>query len=359
MEWFISWMGCLSMLFVLPITDVCGMGDSIKNVDIFTEEVRVVNHESGIELGGSLSFPREGGPFPAVILISGSGALDRNSEIFGHKPFYKIAKHLNLEGYAVLRMDDRGFGESEGDYQSSRLDDFVLDYIATLEYLLNRPEIQSDQIGFLGHSMGGLVAAQIAAQREDIAFLVLMGVPGIPGGELMLMQKSAIERAMGFREELIEAAGNNIRGVYEIIEAAESYGEELKVEMKAYLRKTYGEGMPSGQIEAMVDQLTVPWLMDFIRYNPNQAFSRVQIPVLALNGTLDLQVPHEKNLQAIQSALEKSGNRMVEVKALPGRNHLMQKANTGLPAEYALIDHSIDMEVLISITQWLDQLFQE
>lgn len=159
------------------------------------EEVGYSNED--VSLGGTLTLPQESGPFPAVLLISGSGAQDRDESIFGHKPFHVIADHLTRSGIAVLRVDDRGVGESGGSVAESVHADLAADVRAGVAFLANHPDIDARRIGLLGHSEGGAIAGTVAAATDDVAFIVLMAATGVPGDEVLFAQLEAINLAAG------------------------------------------------------------------------------------------------------------------------------------------------------------------
>lgn len=313
------------------------------------EEVTFDNPESGLKLAGTITTPKEMENFPMVILITGSGAQDRNSEVFGHKPFWVIADHLTKNGIGVFRVDDRGAGESTGDYNSSSLQDFNSDAAATVTYLMTRKDLGYTKIGLLGHSLGGVIAPQIAANSEDIAFIVLLAAPGIRGDKLMLLQKELIERKSGVPEPVIAAAQKNIGGAYDIIVNAQPENDTLKTEVANYFKKIFGGALPEVQVNAIAGQLTLPWMADFIRNEPADALKNVKCPVLALNGTNDLQVPPQENLEAIKSALTSE----VTIQELEGLNHLFQESETGLPTEYQQIEQTFSPQALDIIARWI------
>ena len=165
------------------------------------EEVAYENKEAGITLAGTLTLPSGKGPSPAVLLISGSGPQDRNETIYNHHPFLVLADYLTRQGIAVLRVDDRGVGESTGDFSQATSVDFASDVLAGIEYLKTRKEINPEQIGLIGHSEGGLIAPMVAVKSPDVAFIILMAGTGLTGEEILYLQGALISRAMGVSEE--------------------------------------------------------------------------------------------------------------------------------------------------------------
>jgi pimeloyl-ACP methyl ester carboxylesterase len=325
------------------------------------EEVSFENREAGIRLAGTLSLPRAGGPpFPAVVLISGSGAQNRDEEILGHKPFLVIADYLTRNGIAVLRCDDRGTAASEGDFRAATSLDLSTDVEAAVNYLLTRREIDRRRIGLIGHSEGGLIAPMVAAARSgDVAFIVLLAGPGIPGDELLLLQDEAISRAAGVSDDRLQILTAYNRDVFDMILQAPGV-EELQAVAPARIRELldkYPSILPEENKEAFiasqVQQLAGPWVKYFLAYDPAPTLERVACPVLALGGEKDLQVPARINLEAIRAALLKGGNQAVTVKELPGLNHLFQECQTGHPSEYGAITQTFSPAALSEILTWI------
>lgn len=327
--------------------------DPISPFSYESEDVNFRNDSDGISIAGTLTYPRDNAPHPAVILLSGSGPQNRNSEILEHRPFLVLSDYLTKNGIAVLRTDDRGAGESGGDHNNSGLRDFASDAKAAIDFLKTRAEIDTAQIGLLGHSLGGIIAPMVAAEKGDIAFLVLLAAPGMRGRELMLLQKEIIERKMGVNELGIAMGQNSIGGAYDIIVDAEINPDSLGMTLRNYFQKTYGGALPKVQLNAMVEQMTFPWFIDFIRYQPEDILKHVKCPVLAINGSNDLQVPARKNLGGIDSIFSKYGNLSVETRQIEGLNHLFQTSETGLPQEYSEIEETFSEDVMDEIARWI------
>jgi len=322
--------------------------------DYEIENVKFRNNLDSISLAGTLTYPKTATNFPVVILISGSGPQDRNSELMNHKPFLVIADYLTKRGIAVLRVDDRGTGASEGNYNQTGLNGFVNDTKGAIEYLRTRKDINHSKIGLIGHSLGGVIAPILASEDEGISFIVLLAGSGIRGDKLMLLQKELIERKMGVPEVGITQGQNNMKGAYNII--IESQDKvQLASELKDYFTKTFGAMLPKKQIESLSRQMTIPWLTDFIKFDPQTSLSKTKCPVLALNGSNDLQVPPKENLKAIEKILKENGNNDVETKQLENLNHLFQESETGLPNEYATIEQTFSPKALEIIAEWIEK----
>jgi pimeloyl-ACP methyl ester carboxylesterase len=319
----------------------------------------------GVRLAGTLTIPPGPGPFPAVLLITGSGPQDRDESSFGHQPFLVIADHLSRHGIAVLRVDDRGTGGSTGNVDSSTTADFAQDVLAGVRFLKSHPRIAGDRIGLLGHSEGGVVAPLAASQSPDVAFVILLGGTGVPGSEIVQIQSRLIARANGAGEEAVQRNQEALRRTFEVLRAEpdpaarearlRDLGKDLLVTMSEDQVRTLGGVGPAA--EAVAKGMNTRWFRYFIDYDPRPALRKVKVPVLALNGSRDLQVTPDPNLPEIEKALKQGGNRDVTVRLLPGLNHQLQPAQTGSPAEYGVIETTIDPSVLDLVTGWITERF--
>lgn len=331
------------------------------------EEARYENPEAGIVLAATLTLPEGEGPHPAVLLISGSGPQDRDGTAYAHRPFLVLADHLTRRGIAVLRADDRGVGESGGSFPDATSGDFASDARVGVTYLKGRPEVDPGAIGLVGHSEGGLIAAMVARRSEDVGFLVLLAGPGLPGEEVLYLQGAAIARAMGASDEQVERQRREQEELFRIVKEEEDPEARL-ARLKRVLRDRLASmsaaaraasGVPSdasGREEWLDLQLrsaASPWFRFFLRHDPRDDLRRVSVPVLALIGTLDLQVPPGENLPEIEEALVRGGNRDVTAMELEGLNHLFQHARTGSPAEYARIEQTMAPEAMEVVAQWI------
>ena len=331
------------------------------------EEVRVPNGD--ITLAGTLSVPPSGGPFPAAILLTGSGPQNRDEEIFGFTPFKILADHLTRNGFAVLRCDDRGVGGSTGDMKTSTTADFSRDALAMLRFLQTRREIKGSQIGMIGHSEGAEVAAMTAAASKDVAFVVFLAGPAIPGDSTILSQIEGLGRLTGESDENIKHGLEMERRVFTTVKAQKGWDElrsMLIVEMRRSLDRLQSEqkagiqnpdSMIAARVELQMSALRTPWFAFFISHDPASDLEKIRCPVLALFGELDTQVPPALNVQPMSLALSKSGNKDMQVVTIAGVNHLFQKAVTGSPAEYAGLEKRFADGVLDQLTAWLRKRF--
>lgn len=332
-----------------------------KPYPYYEEEVVFKNEKANIDLTGTLTVPRKSGKFPVVILISGSGPQDRDETLMEHKPFLVLADYLTRNGIAVLRYDDRGVGKSKGNFSSSTTQDFASDVEAAINYLKTRQEINKKKIGLVGHSEGGIIAPLVAAGTKDVSFIVMLAGTGVRGDQLLLSQQYLIGKAAGATEEDL-ATGRKLNSKLFAMVLETDDTAALKAGMSKYisdyLKDLPDDKKPKGiSIEAysrrLAEELSGPWIRNFIRYDPATSLENVKCPVLAVNGEKDLQVPAAENLEAIGNALKKAGNKQVTLKTFPGLNHLFQEAKTGSPEEYQQIEQTFSPVAMEYITSWI------
>jgi pimeloyl-ACP methyl ester carboxylesterase len=325
------------------------------------EEVGYANATAaGVTLAGTLTLPAGKGPFPAVLLISGSGQQDRDETVMGHKPFWVLADYLTRKGIAVLRVDDRGVGGSKGDAKSATSLDFAGDALAGVAYLKGRKEIATNRIGLIGHSEGGLIAPMVAVDNpKDVAFIVLMAGPGLTGEEIILRQGRLINKANGASDAAIACDNALQEKIFRILREekdaakAEAGLRQAMAEAVAQMSAEEQKNFPPAAREASLKAVMSPWFRFFLSYDPRPTLSRVSCPVLAIIGEKDLQVPAEENLQTIAAALRDGNNKDATVRQLPGLNHLFQTAGSGSPAEYSKIEETIAPAALQLIGDWI------
>ena len=324
-----------------------------------SEDITFENKTAGITLAGTLTMPETGKNFTSVILITGSGAQDRNEEIMGHKPFLVIADYLTRRGIAVLRFDDRGTAQSTGDFRTATTVDFATDVESAIEYMKTRKEINPKKIGLMGHSEGGIIAPMVAAQSKDVAFIVMLAGTGIRGDALLLLQQEAVYRVSGMPEDkLAEALKINAKVMDMLVNASEVVSQQEIIDFMNAMKDDVATVTPEeltvdDYIKLYTVQLSSPWMQYFLRYDPAPALEKVKCPVLAVNGDKDLQVPAKENLTAIGAALKKAGNKTVTIKEYPNLNHLFQECETGSPAEYSIIEQSFSPDVLKDLGDWI------
>ena len=270
-----------------------------------TEEVTFRNEQDGATLAGTLSVPT--GAKTVLIMVSGSGQQNRDEELLGHKPFAVIADYLARNGIATLRYDDRATGQSVGgDLAHATSVDFARDAAAGIDFL--RKDKRFSKVGIIGHSEGGLIAFMLGAQKK-VDFIVSLAGPGVSGDTILLKQMQA---------------GN-----------PDATGEKLTM----------------AKVREIILAQNNPWLNYFIDYDPSDNIRQTKCPVLAVNGSKDIQVDAEINLGALRRLLPK--NKKNCIKAYDGLNHLFQHCTTGMPDEYAEIEETFSEEVLKDIVEWV------
>ncbi len=324
----------------------------------FPYKIEEVTFQNGaVNLAGTLTLPQGDRTFPAVLLISGSGLQDRDETLVGHKPFWVLADHLRRADIAVLRVDDPGIGKSTPHPKLPTTADFATDVEAGVAFLKQDDRIGT--IGLIGHSEGGLIAAIVASRSNDVSFIVLMAGPGVPGAELLRKQNERIFDAAGIAIERKQNLLMLLDQLFTILTSEDMAADERRQGVEEIVRSQLEvNGVPpakqdEGQVQALVEQSLTPWMRYFLTFDPRPAFEKIRIPVLALNGELDVQVDAEQNLTAIAEALEKGGNQDVTVHRLPKHNHLFQRAHTGLVNEYGAIEETLSPVVLDLIRDWI------
>lgn len=337
------------------------------------EEVSIPNGE--VTLSGTLTLPEGEGPFPVVVLVSGSGPQDRNEDLGAGiplKPFLLISDHLTRNGIAVLRYDDRGVGRSTGDFNAATTVEFASDAQAALDFLTTRPEINQDHLGLLGHSEGGLVAAKLAASDDRLDFVINLAGPSVLGRDVMILQNQLIMGAAGATPEQIDLQVAYLEEVFGILESdapidiqtIEQLSNDVIIAQAAYA--TQEELDQVGDIEAYAQQqasasaasLATDWFQYFLFYDPSLDWAQTTIPVLTIYGGKDLQVPDEQNAQPFEDAMQAAGNTSYEVIIYPNANHLMQEADTGAIEEYGVLPAEFTPDFLPDLTEWILQQVQ-
>ena len=335
--------------------------DPKKPYPYYIEDVIFKNTKANISLSGTLTLPKKEGAFPVVVLISGSGPQNRNEEMAGHRPFLVLSDYLTRNGIAVLRYDDRGVGESTGDFKSATTKDFATDTESAVAYLKTRKDIDKNHIGLIGHSEGGVIAPMVASNDKIIDFIVLLAGPGLSGNELLLSQTQAVSKAKGATEAQLKASFSNNDSLYNMAINSKSI-DSLKANIAKFVNNMLDKSEASSKltetqrntyVNRLVGEVANPWVIWFLRHNPQPVLQNVECPVLAVNGEKDVQVLANVNLNGIESALKKGGNEAVTIIKYPSLNHLFQESKTGLPNEYETIEQTFSPKVLEDVTQWV------
>ena len=332
------------------------------------EEVFFFNKSANVKLAGTLTYPKlkpnSTQQFPALILISGSGPQNRDEELLGHKPFLVLADYYTRKGYAVLRFDDRGVGKSTGDFSQATTADFASDVESAVKFMQHHFVVNPTKIGLMGHSEGGVIAPMVAANPSNsIAFIVLLAGTGIKGDSLLLLQQALIAKAEGMNPALLKENQQLNRDLFQLVNlhtdekalnnAVDTYFEHHPI--NAQLLAETGQSLDEFQ-QTLRAQLLNPWMCHFLRLDPQLALRKVTCPVLAINGSKDLQVPAEQNIPAIKAAVESNGNKHVTVEILPNLNHLFQTCKTGSPNEYATLEETFSPDALKVIAKWMNKV---
>lgn len=306
------------------------------------EDATYQNVRDAATLAGTLTLPPAGGPFPAVILITGSGQEDRDGSAYGHRPFLVLADYLTRRGIAVLRVDDRGVGGSTGDVSQATSEDFARDLLAGVAYLKTRGQIDPQRIGLIGHSDGGVIAALAAVDSNDVAFIVLMAGCGVTGDLVVEGQVASMLKAAGADQATIDAALQQQRRIMDVVKS--------ETDPNLAQKKLHELGCSDSQVQ----KLTCKWYYFFVTHDPQETLRKVRCPVLALNGDLDTQILAQVNLPAIEQALREGANPDFTVKELPRLNHFFQTAQTGNINEYAFIEETMSPVALETMATWIE-----
>ena len=327
----------------------------------YTSEEVAFDSRPGVRMAGTLTLPKDHkGSVPTVLLIAGSGPNNRNETILNHQVFLVLADYLTRRGIGVLRYDKRGIGKSTGNYAQATSLDFAADAEAGVAYLKTRKEVDGAKIGLIGHSEGGLIAPLVASRNRSVAFIVLMAGPGLNGEQILYLQSALISKAGGATEETVAANRKTQEQMFAIAKT-EKNPATAKQRMRALIDKLWMEYTEEQRaaikskdpLYAQVNAVVSPWMVTFLTYDPVPALQKVTCPVLALNGSRDLQVPPKEDLSRIEAALKVAGNTDYTIKELPNLNHLFQTCTTGSPAEYGNIEETMAPIALQTVGDWI------
>lgn len=332
-----------------------------------SEEVYFINKKENVKLAGTFTYPKKEGKYPAVVLITGSGPQNRNEELMGHKPFLVLSDFLTKNNMAVLRFDDRGVAESGGVFGTANSFDFAKDVEAAIDYLKSRKEVNSAKIGLIGHSEGGLIAPIVASTSNDVNFIVMIAGPSVSGDKILIAQNELILKSMGMDESSLNKYLKEMR-----IEFDSLLGNKDKTVAKDDLIKNSTKffkenftkddekfGMTEENIKKRAEIYSSNWFSTFLEIDPCDYLLKVKVPILALYGEKDMQVPPSLNVDKAKEALKKAGNKKSTVVVVDSCNHLFQTCKTGTLAEYSQIDETISPKVLNIILKWCGDVIKE
>jgi pimeloyl-ACP methyl ester carboxylesterase len=326
------------------------------------EEVTVFNEKDKINLSGTLTLPKGDGPFACAIMITGSGPQNRNEELMGHQPFAVIADYLTNNGYAVLRMDDRGVGKSEGNHAISTSFDFADDILSGFTFLTKDKRINPSKIGLIGHSEGGLISAIVGAKEPKIAFIISLGGVGVSIYEVLKKQNFDITVAEGGSKEV---AQSNQANLIQMLDVVASTPDSLACSQKltTLIDSLYDYQKPlipdfDAFVQSQIAFLNSRWIRAILKYDPADDWKKVKCPVLALNGEKDIQVDAEINLNAIAAALDSGKNYKYQTTIMSGLNHLFQTCTTCRVSEYGSLSETFSQDALEEMKAWLNRNVQ-
>ena len=304
-----------------------------------TEEVSFTNGD--IVLNGTLTLPagcsRE---TPVLVMVTGSGIQNRDEEIFGHKPFAVLADALARAGIATLRYDDRGYAMEGGNPLAWTTSDFKSDADVAVDLLRNR----FDRVGVIGHSEGGTIALMLAAEKKADFIVCLAGMV-VSGAETLVSQNRSALLLAGVPEEVTGEYCRLLEKAFDVQVNGGMMPDPDDYNLPKELKQNY---------QAVLNQVRTPYLSKLLTLDVRPLLADITCPVLALNGTKDIQVDHESNLDALRNGLKASDANHIE--AIEGANHLLQNCMTGAVTEYRTIEETISPKVLYSVVSWLSAL---
>ena len=330
----------------------------------------VTCYSDSISLCGSLTYPEGAGPFPTIIIVSGTGKQDRDGRFAAHRPFFEISDYLTQRGFAVLRMDDRGVGESSGVYEEATTLDFANDVLAEIKFLKNKSIVDTTKIGLIGHSEGGAVAFIVASSSPDISFVISLAGLAVDGFESLVLQNRAIlESDKNLTKDLVEDYMQLYIALFRTVKET-----PLDNDIELPLQKAFEQWrkrQPEEKLKALDmvnghDQMFINsyiraaqtrWYRQMIKYNPAEYISKIKVPLLALNGEKDIMVTPDENLAAIATFLDEAGNKSYKTIKLEGLNHMFQHCNECTMAEIPSLPEAISPEVLKIMGDWLKELY--
>lgn len=342
-----------AMILVRSESEQSGLSrkqDVFPPYDYIEQEVTFQNVKGNATLAGTLTYPKGGGAFPAVILVNGSGQQNRDSEVFGHRPFKILADHLSKNGFAVLRYDDRGIGGSKGEVNLATTVDFASDANAAVDFLSRQQMVNTEKIGIIGHSEGALIAEMVATENDNVNYIALLSGPVLKGDSLLILQSYALGKVAGLSEPALEINKRNNRRLYDILLTDEPPEDLAKSLEKELISQNNGNALTSA-MKVKLSPMLIPWFKTFLRIDPAYYLKQVTVPVFASFGGKDIQVPANENIYALQRLHLNTTD--VIIKDYPNLNHLFQNAQTGKIEEYFENSESFNEQLMDDLTKWL------
>ncbi|MEZ0450433.1 alpha/beta fold hydrolase [Sphingobacterium thalpophilum] len=342
-----------AMILVRSENEMSGLSrkqDVFPPYDYLEQQVSFRNPKGNASLAGTLTYPKGGGPFPAVVLVNGSGQQNRDSEVFGHRPFKILADHLSKNGFAVLRYDDRGIGGSKGEVNLATTIDFASDADAAVDFLSKQNTVKLGKIGIVGHSEGALIAEIVAAENDKVDYVALLSGPVIKGDSLLILQSYALGKASGLSESVLNENKISNRRIYDILLRDETPQELSGMLEKELVRQNRGNPLTS-DMKIKLSPMLIPWFRTFLRIDPAYYLKQLRVPIFASFGGKDVQVPANENIYALQHLRLNTTD--VTIKDYPNLNHLFQQAETGKIEEYFENSESFNEQLMDDLTHWL------
>lgn len=330
------------------------------------ENIKFENLQDSFSIAGTLTQPKNKKDLPAIVLVSGSGPQNRDEEIMGHRPFWVIADYLTNLGYAVLRYDDRGTFDSEGDFGTATTFDFVNDALAAVDYLKKRPEVDSTKVVVIGHSEGGLIANILGAKISNLSGIVSLAGTSIRGDSILNTQTRLIAQSNGQKGDQLELTNAFNESIWEATIASQSiqdFEKELAAISHDFIKRFRKKGIIKKReqaeiINAVYNTWLNPWMYEFIRYSPSIDIPNIKCNVLVLIGSKDIQVTSKENIKGYEQLLPKN-EKLHLVKELRGLNHLFQSCKTCTIGEYGEIEETFSTIALEEIRFFLNTIWLE
>ena len=327
--------------------------------DIAEHEIGSKKH-TGVKLSATLTTPKGDGPFPATILISGSGPQDRDSTIYGHKSFAVIADHFAKNGIATLRYDERGVGKSEGDFEMATSRDLADDAETLAQWLTQQPKIDAKKMILVGHSEGGLIAPMVASENKDVAAVIMLAGPAVDGEKVVMSQTRKILAGMGASPAMLDGQGKMMGKFIKTIKLGKEIPDAAIKNAFTVFSGTVPDHMKglvgsADDMKQQVAQLNTPWFRYFLNYNPAESLKKTKCPILFLIGDKDTQVDAELHVPVAKKIFDETGNKQTAIVRYPSLNHLFQECKTGLPNEYVTIEQTISPKVLETMSNWIEK----
>ena len=323
-----------------------------------------------VRLAGTLTIPKGNKQYPAVLLIPGSGPSDRDQSIFGHKNMMVLADFLTRNGFVVLRMDDRGTGESTGNFEAAAIPDFAADAAACIRYLAGRPEVAGKQVGVIGHSLGAEIAAYLAATASQVHFVVFMAGSAETLGTTIIRQTEKIYTDRGASAKAVALNTVILNTVFGIIQTTPGDSLALaRIDSACIPLNTQLAAIPESERQLIetaypltanaFQHLLTPGLRHDLFYDPGTTLKRIKQPALVLQGQNDIQVFPDNGPAMFALLQGKNMSPLSGYKSFPQTNHMFQRCNTCTVDEYQQLEETIAQEVLDTLLKWLTKVVQQ